>query len=134
MEKKTRKDFDLRYSRDRYRYQEAKSRGEIADKPPPHYDPRAFYEGTNKPAVGLLRYTPEYRDLAARVGLSVNTVRDVLGGRAVKLEPVFVLAEYYGVDPLRLFDTAGRLKWNDKGELVGVNKPKPGSRNADKVV
>ena len=127
-EKKTRKDFDLRYARDRSAYQNARARGEIADAPPP-YNFSAFRKGT-KASADLLRsgYT-DFRNVAAHTGLSVNTVRDALGGRAVKFEPIFILADYYGVDPLRLFDTEGRLKWNDKGELTGVIK-KPGSSNA----
>lgn len=124
-EKKSRKDFDLRYARERSAFQNARARGEIADAPPA-YNYNAFRKGT-KAAADLHRsgYT-DYRNVAADTGLSVNTVRDALGGRAVKFEPLFILADYYGVDPLRLFDVDGRLKWNDKGELIGVvRKPKP---------
>ena len=138
-EKKSRKDFDLRYARERMAFQNARARGEIADAPPP-YNYQAFRRGNSHAAQSLRNGYTDFRKVAQYTGLSVNTVRDALGGRAVKFEPLFILAEHYGVDPLRLFDVDDRLKWNDKGELVGVNKPrtsttapplpKTGSRNA----
>lgn len=61
-----------------------------------------------------------YEQLADFTGLAKNTVRDAIEGRASKLDPLFILAKYFDVPWLRLFDVDDELSFDPDGRPAGV--------------
>ena len=62
------------------------------------------------------RIPTEFRNLADRTDLSVNTVRSVCDGTATKLDPIKRVADFFGVPWILLFDVDRRLSWDpDEG-------------------
>lgn len=57
-------------------------------------------------------YRPELRfdDIATRTGLASNTVQAAFKGRAAKLETLKILADFFEIDWLSLFDVEKRLE------------------------
>lgn len=108
--------YDMRYARSRILAgHESRPIGPLA------YDYRAFFRSGR-----IDRNYPDFRNLAEILGLSVNTVRGVLDGSAVKLDPILKMAGHCGVDILEVFDIDGRLVFDENGNLAGVKNPNDG--------
>lgn len=89
------KKIDRRYARDRDRI----------DPDAPAAKPYRFsLFGVAKTAK---RNGEGFREIAARTGLSVNTVRDAFAGQCVKIDTLKTLADYYAIPWAALFDLDG---------------------------
>lgn len=75
--------------------------------------------------VGLLRHAKasagkyysqgeRVQDIAAALKLSINTVSEALKGRAVRVDTLWKLCNYYKLDWTRLFDVTGRFMKKDE--------------------
>jgi hypothetical protein len=55
------------------------------------------------------RYSIGYREIADLTRLSVNTVRDVVDGQASKIDSIYIVARFFGIPWLDLFDVDREL-------------------------
>lgn len=115
------KKFDMRYS-----HQRALSRHSAEQAPPPLYRAeilRAAKRGRRDleslwPAAPKDRRHPygvEIRNLAEYTKLSSGTVQAALRGDASKIETIKVLADFFGIPWLMLFDVDKRLEFDGAG-------------------
>src|SRR5512142_253978 len=51
-----------------------------------------------------------FRDLESQTKLAKQTIQDVVNGDASKLDPIYILAKYFKIDWIELFDVDHRIK------------------------
>lgn len=100
--------LDMRYARNRNRQPV-----DDAAADPPLYRSDLFRKA--KPQSGV-----DFRNAAARCGISVNTFRDVLAGDATKLAPIAAVAKYFGIPWLAVFDVDRRLVFEPGSDRPGI--------------
>jgi transcriptional regulator with XRE-family HTH domain len=89
--------------------------------PPPMYRAELLRVARNRD----LSRTSEFRNLAAKLNLSVNTIREALAGRASKIETLWILANHFEIPWLQLFDVKKQLEFeNGRPRIPAKRSPK----------
>ena len=60
-----------------------------------------------------------FREIARDTGLALATIQAAFNGDAKKIDSLFILARYFGIDWLQLFDIDSRLVF-DAGRLAAI--------------
>lgn len=118
--------FDMRYSSERQAAEHHK-RYNKDEGPPPMYRADLFFKARN-----LSKTAHEFRNIAATTGLSVNTIRLAIDGNAAKLDTLWILAKFFEIDWLQLFDVDRRLEFIDNRPAIAV-KPKTVTRKIGRL-
>lgn len=63
-----------------------------------------------------------FRSIVAKTGLSAVTIMAALDGKAPKIDTVKILANYFGIPWLALFDVDGVLEFDKRGRVIGHKK------------
>lgn len=63
-----------------------------------------------------------FRSMVEKTGLSAVTIMAALDGKAPKLDTVKILANYFGIPWLSLFDVDAVLEFDKRGRVVGFKK------------
>ncbi len=96
------KKLDMRYGRNR-----AIARATMEVGPPPMYRADLLRAARNQDQSS----NSEFRNLAAALSLSVNTIRDAMAGNATKIETLWILARHFEIPWLQLFDNNNQLEF-----------------------
>lgn len=133
----TERKLDRRFSRDRNleRIRKQNNVTEGVTGPPPMYRPdllragrlgriweRNAKTGYNEQRKFGLGYEIEFRKLAEQTKLSVGTIRQALDGNASKLDSLWILAKFFNIPWLQLFDVEKRFEFDEKG-IPSIAKP-----------
>ena len=99
----------------------AQDRGRIDPNAPA---PKPYRAGLFQNAKSQKRDGEGFREIAAKTGLSVNTVRDAFAGQCVKIDTLKTLADYYAIPWAALFDLDGifTIGVATKTERIGLRE------------
>lgn len=117
----------MRYASDRKTaaFRSDRDAAEGVTGPPPMYRADLLRQarlGRRKTLTGSLEnygrgHEIEFRTLADLTKLSVGTIRQALDGNAAKLDSLWILANFFGIPWLELFDVEKRLQFDEKGRV-----------------